>query len=205
MSINFLTKDSHVNIIYRSEEEEQFPSYTLTFNIEFPHTDDAVYIAHCYPYTYSDLQEYLSRLQAHPVKSTYSKLRLLCRTLAGNNVYYLTITAPPNPNEMEQKVNFTFCCYTYCSEESARQLRTPFKVLNILQKKKAVIITARVHPGETPSSWMMKGFMDYLTGDSNQARELREKFIFKLVPMLNPDGVSQPSHNNYVLLYSCTH
>ncbi|XP_031763401.2 cytosolic carboxypeptidase Nna1-like isoform X1 [Galleria mellonella] len=142
-----------------SEEEEQFPSYTLTFNIEFPHTDDAVYIAHCYPYTYSDLQEYLSRLQAHPIKSTYSKLRLLCRTLAGNNVYYLTITAPPSTNELEQK------------------------------KKKAVIITARVHPGETPSSWMMKGFMDYLTGDSNQARELREKFIFKLVPMLNPDGV----------------
>ncbi|XP_045492620.1 cytosolic carboxypeptidase 2-like [Colias croceus] len=141
------------------EEEEQFPSYTLTFNIEFPHTDDAVYVAHCYPYTYSDLQEYLSRLQAHPVKSTYSKLRLLCRTLAGNNVYYLTVTAPQNQNEMEQK------------------------------KKKAVIITARVHPGETPASWMMKGFMDYLTGDSNQARELREKFIFKLVPMLNPDGV----------------
>ncbi|XP_026491782.2 cytosolic carboxypeptidase 2 [Vanessa tameamea] len=140
------------------EEEEQSPSYTLTFNLEFPHTDDAVYIAHCYPYTYSDLQEYLSRLQAHPVKSTYSKLRLLCRTLAGNNVYYLTITAP-NLNEMEPK------------------------------KKKAVIITARVHPGESPSSWMMKGFMDYLTGDSNQARELREKFIFKLVPMLNPDGV----------------
>ncbi|CAG4941108.1 unnamed protein product [Colias eurytheme] len=141
------------------EEEEQFPSYTLTFNIEFPHSDDAVYVAHCYPYTYSDLQEYLSRLQAHPVKSTYSKLRLLCRTLAGNNVYYLTVTAPQNQNEMEQK------------------------------KKKAVIITARVHPGETPASWMMKGFMDYLTGDSSQARELREKFIFKLVPMLNPDGV----------------
>ncbi|KAH9641938.1 hypothetical protein HF086_011688 [Spodoptera exigua] len=142
-----------------SEEEEQFPSYTLTFNIEFPHTDDAVYIAHCYPYTYSDLQEYLSKLQSHPVKSTYAKLRLLCRTLAGNNVYYLTVTAPPSSCEAEQK------------------------------KKKAVVITARVHPGETPSSWMMKGFMDYLTGDSNQARELREKFIFKLVPMLNPDGV----------------
>ncbi|KAJ2950472.1 hypothetical protein O0L34_g8716 [Tuta absoluta] len=141
------------------EEEEQFPSYTLTFNIEFPHSDDIVYIAHCYPYTYSDLQEYLSRLQSHPIKSTYSKLRLLCRTLAGNNVYYLTVTAPPNPNELEPR------------------------------KKKAVVITARVHPGETPSSWMMKGFLDYLTGDSSQARELREKFIFKLVPMLNPDGV----------------
>lgn len=64
------------------------------------------------------------------------------------------------------------------------------KLQFLFQKKKAVVITARVHPGETPSSWMMKGFMDYLTGDSNQARELREKFIFKLVPMLNPDGVS---------------
>lgn len=90
---------------FRCEEEEQFPSYTLTFNIEFPHTDDAVYIAHCYPYTYSDLQEYLSRLQSHPIKSTYSKLRLLCRTLAGNNVYYLTITAPPNPNDIDPRVS----------------------------------------------------------------------------------------------------
>ena len=51
------------------------------------------------------------------------------------------------------------------------------------------MVTARVHPGETPSSWMMKGFLDFLTGDSASAKELRDKFIFKLVPMLNPDGV----------------
>lgn len=44
---------------------------------------------------------------------------------------------------------------------------------------------------------MMKGFMDYLTGDSNQARELREKFIFKLVPMLNPDGVSDEIYKQF--------
>lgn len=50
-------------------------------------------------------------------------------------------------------------------------------------------MTARVHPGETPSSWMMKGMLDFLTGDSSAARELRDKFIFKIVPMLNPDGV----------------
>ncbi|XP_046995654.1 cytosolic carboxypeptidase Nna1-like [Schistocerca americana] len=138
-------------------EEDQAPTYTLTFTTEFPYDNDLVYMAHCYPYTYSDLQDYLIRLQNHPIKSTYSKLRLLCRSLAGNNVYYLTITAP-----------------SY-GEES--------------KKKKAIVVTARVHPGETPSSWMMKGFMDFLTGDSGQAKELREKFIFKLVPMLNPDGV----------------
>ena len=44
-------------------EEDQLPSYTLTFNIEFPHDNDQVYLAHCYPYTYTDLQDYLIQLQ----------------------------------------------------------------------------------------------------------------------------------------------
>lgn len=29
--------------------------------------------------------------------------------------------------------------------------------------KKGVVVTARVHPGETNSSWMMKGFLDFIT------------------------------------------
>lgn len=36
---------------------------------------------------------------------------------------------------------------------------------------------------------MMKGVLDYLTSDSLQAAALRDKFVFKIVPMLNPDGV----------------
>lgn len=36
---------------------------------------------------------------------------------------------------------------------------------------------------------MMKGLMDFLTGDTVIAKKLRHKFIFKLIPMLNPDGV----------------
>uniref|UniRef100_A0A8D8LG76 Cytosolic carboxypeptidase NnaD n=2 Tax=Cacopsylla melanoneura TaxID=428564 RepID=A0A8D8LG76_9HEMI len=132
-------------------------TYTLSFNLTLPYDDDEVYLAHCYPYTYSDLQDYLLKLQNHPVKSTFSSLRLLCRSLAGNSVYYLTITAP--------------------------------SLVDVPKRKKAIVITSRVHPGETPSSWMMKGFLDFLTGDSTQAKELREKFIFKLIPMLNPDGV----------------
>uniref|UniRef100_A0A8C5GH47 Cytosolic carboxypeptidase 2 n=1 Tax=Gouania willdenowi TaxID=441366 RepID=A0A8C5GH47_GOUWI len=55
--------------------------------------------------------------------------------------------------------------------------------------KKAVVVTARVHPGETNGSWMMEGFMDFLLGDSDDAQLLRDTFVFKVVPMLNPDGV----------------
>nr|XP_036218366.1 uncharacterized protein LOC106625653 isoform X4 [Bactrocera oleae] len=141
-----------------SEEEDENSSYTLTFNIEFKHDNDTVYFAHSYPYTYSDLQDYLMTIQKDPVKSKFCKLRLLCRSLAGNNVYYLTVTAP------------------VADEEAMR-------------KKKAIVVSARVHPSETPASWMMKGLMDFITGDTLTAKRLRHRFIFKLIPMLNPDGV----------------
>jgi cytosolic carboxypeptidase protein 2/3 len=55
--------------------------------------------------------------------------------------------------------------------------------------RRAIVITARVHPGETPASWIMKGFLDFCTGSSDAAKLLRKLFVFKVVPMLNPDGV----------------
>lgn len=72
------------------------------------------------------------------MKTRFTKLRLLCRSLAGNGVYYLTITAPTFDEEV--------------------------------RRKRGIVITARVHPGETPSSWTMKGIIDFLTGESNQAK-----------------------------------
>ncbi|KAM4734629.1 cytosolic carboxypeptidase 2 [Anableps anableps] len=58
-----------------------------------------------------------------------------------------------------------------------------------VRNRKAVVVTARVHPGETNGSWMMEGFLDFLLGDSDDAKVLRDNFVFKVVPMLNPDGV----------------
>ena len=48
---------------------------------------------------------------------------------------------------------------------------------------------ARVHPGETVSSWMMKGIIDFLCSDTEEAYYLRNSFVFKIIPMMNPDGV----------------
>ncbi|KAI0231440.1 hypothetical protein LSAT2_018195 [Lamellibrachia satsuma] len=36
---------------------------------------------------------------------------------------------------------------------------------------------------------MMKGLLEYITGSSKMAVDLRDAFVFKIVPMLNPDGV----------------
>ncbi|CAI8023996.1 Cytosolic carboxypeptidase 3 [Geodia barretti] len=57
------------------------------------------------------------------------------------------------------------------------------------RKKRGVVVTARVHPGETNSSWMMEGLILFLTSNSPHSHALRKSFVFKLVPMLNPDGV----------------
>jgi len=55
------------------------------------------------------------------------------------------------------------------------------------KSKKYVIVCARVHPGESNASFIMQGFIKYLL--SEQARGLRDRIIFKLVPISNPDGV----------------
>ena len=52
------------------------------------------------------------------------------------------------------------------------------------------MISSRVHPGETVGSWMMRGVLFFLTDpDNKEAQTLRKNFIFKIIPMLNPDGV----------------
>jgi len=58
-----------------------------------------------------------------------------------------------------------------------------------IKHRKGIVISARVHPGETNSSYMMKGCIDFLTGPSLNAKLLRDNFVFKIIPMLNPDGV----------------
>ena len=68
--------------------------------------------------------------------------------------------------------------------------RTHFLIIFIL----GIVLSARVHPGETVSSFVMKGIIDFLLGDSKEAVMLRDQFIFKIVPMLNADGVV---HGNY--------
>lgn len=58
--------------------------------------------------------------------------------------------------------------------------------------KKVIFLTSWVHPGETPGSHALNGFIHLLTDlKSEQAKSLRKNFVFKIIPMLNPDGVSR--------------
>ena len=57
------------------------------------------------------------------------------------------------------------------------------------QVRPVVFVTARVHPGETPASFVAHGLVDWLLGSTQQAEQLRRGVTLVVVPMLNPDGV----------------
>ncbi len=131
--------------------------HTLTFQVTFKYDDDEVYLAHCYPYTYSDSCEFLNKICTSETKDKIRKT-ILCKTLAGNDCEMVIIT------------NFTSR-----PEEIA--------------VRRAIVLTSRVHPGESNASFIMHGTLDYLVSEDEGARYLRNNFVFKIVPMLNPDGV----------------
>ena len=58
-------------------------------------------------------------------------------------------------------------------------------------KKPVVFLSARVHPGEVQSSHVLNGIVDFLMSQSPQASILLDEFTFKIIPLLNPDGVAR--------------
>jgi hypothetical protein len=52
-----------------------------------------------------------------------------------------------------------------------------------LSRRKAVILSARVHSGENQSSFMMQGVIEFLISNDLTAEYLRNNYVFKLIPM----------------------
>uniref|UniRef100_A0A8C9VMP3 Cytosolic carboxypeptidase 1 n=1 Tax=Scleropages formosus TaxID=113540 RepID=A0A8C9VMP3_SCLFO len=142
--------------------------YTMTFTVTFQYRDDVCYFAYHYPYTYSTLKMHLQKLEALRTPQIYLRQDVLCETLGGNSCPLLTITAMPQSSSNDQICQF--------------------------KNRPYVFLTARVHPGETNASWVMKGTLEFLMSPSPMAQSLRESYVFKIVPMLNPDGVINGNH-----------
>jgi murein tripeptide amidase MpaA len=65
------------------------------------------------------------------------------------------------------------------------------RVRQVADEKQVVFLTARVHPGETPGSHICVGAINFLLSSDPRAVALRDVFVFKIVPILNPDGVAR--------------
>lgn len=170
-------------------------SYTLSFSHTFQHPNDTVYFAHSVPYTFTDLCKYLDSVK--DTKRDIARVSPMCKSLAGNVCELVTITQNIGTYRThEQEVmewNMTAAARRLNKQRIERQERLAENIgrrsNDEHRKKQGLVFTARVHPGETPGSFLMKGLLDFLLGDSREAKLIRKHYVCKLVPMLNPDGV----------------
>ena len=163
-NINNITE----NIPTENNENSLFKYHTLTFSFDTSKINTKekyVYFAYCYPFTYTQLDKYLSSLNCYKDILRFSEVG---KSLDGNIIHMLIIT------------NF---------KDS----------FDDLANKKAIIFTARVHPGESNSSYVIQGVIDFLLSNDISAKNLRNNFIFKIIPMLNPDGVRRGNFRMNIL------
>ncbi|XP_011632077.1 cytosolic carboxypeptidase 1-like isoform X2 [Pogonomyrmex barbatus] len=133
--------------------------FTTSFTVTFPHDYDVCYLAYHFPYTYS-------RLMTNIWKWT--------RTVSAANVYFRAETLCETLNGNENPV---------------LTITSPDSETNPIHTRKMIFLTSRVHPGESNASWVMHGTMEALLSDSQYASSLRDDYVFKIIPMLNIEGV----------------
>lgn len=68
------------------------PYYELEWQMDFPNAEDTYYLAHCYPYTFTDLKEDLDAMLNNPERRQWIKREVLCETRAGNSCFLVTCT-----------------------------------------------------------------------------------------------------------------
>jgi murein tripeptide amidase MpaA len=167
--------------------------YCLSFTLTFDYNKDTVFIAYSRPYKYTSLildilkaenalmeqdpDKYPEEKRAEPAKwdgetditlnnQIWYNRKTMCLTLSGIPVPILTVTACRNSGKK-------------------------------LNKREGIFLTSRVHPGETNSSFVFMGMLEMLMKTNDPiAQYLRENFVFKMVPCLNPDGVIRGNYRS---------
>lgn len=154
-------------------------TWTHTFK-EFSPESDTIYFAWTYPYSFEEslknTQKWLRKFkQCQP--TVYTNREVVCYSKENRPVELITVTSDTKRlEEREKLIEGLFPD----SDSSSR----PF-----MFDKPTIFISARVHPGETPASYVLDGIMKFLLQPSEQSAMLLDKFCFKIVPILNPDGV----------------
>ncbi len=163
---NFKTMKNNNNDLINTDENKTKQSKDKSKTDILIEGEDSIseenfYFAYCFPYTFDYLQKFLSKILNNQkiIQKNILRHEIIGKSLAGNNLDMLIIT------------NFD-------------------SQLDEIAYRPCIILTSRVHPGESNSSFVIQGVIEFLLETKNPTSEvLRKNFIFKIVPMLNPDGV----------------
>ncbi|EAR85016.2 zinc carboxypeptidase family protein (macronuclear) [Tetrahymena thermophila SB210] len=158
----------------------------LTFEYTFDQENseqDEVFFCFSYPYEYQRCIDMIKKLQEDYSndQDIYLHSEVIVQSTQQRDVHLLTISSQDGILDKQEEY-FQQPLFPFREKETrAKRFRT---------NKPYILITCRVHPGETPSSYALEGMIKFLLNkkDSRSAL-LRQFFVFLIVPMLNPDGV----------------
>ncbi|EAS00690.3 zinc carboxypeptidase family protein (macronuclear) [Tetrahymena thermophila SB210] len=153
----------------------------FTFSHVFQDPEEVVYFAFTYPWSYQDNQDMLDLLDQKFINSPdlYYHRTTLIQSKEYRNVELLTISS--HSNKLEEKIQIP-------QDQIFPFLNQP----NLFSDKKYVFISTRVHPGEVPGSHVFNGMLQLLLNkDDARSKVLRDHFVFVMIPIINPDGVSR--------------
>ena len=60
--------------------------YTLTFKIRAQFQGDTLFIAHCFPYSYSSLKDYLDLIVKNPYRKNFVQRTTIGKTVGNQNI-----------------------------------------------------------------------------------------------------------------------
>lgn len=133
--------------------------YVLSFSFAFDKEDEVYQFALAIPYSYSRLQSYLGALESKFPDKRFTR-EALTKTVQNRSLELITIDHVRKPEKVDPK-----------------------------NKIRVIFILARAHAGASPASFVVQGLLEFLIGNHPIAKTLRERFVFKILPMMNPDGV----------------
>eukprot|EP01060_Flectonema_neradi_P017451 TRINITY_DN24336_c0_g1_i1.p1 TRINITY_DN24336_c0_g1~~TRINITY_DN24336_c0_g1_i1.p1 ORF type:complete len:778 (+),score=137.50 TRINITY_DN24336_c0_g1_i1:123-2456(+) len=155
---------------------------SLVFDVSFCDEVNSIAIAFTYPYTTNSVASNIDRWMA---TTAVSKVDVDGPAIRSDSVS----TPPPSPS-------------LNCPPMVSSELLTispdchDIPLITITGEspdggdhKQFLIISARVHAGEVPASYLLHGIVTFLLSDEPAAHKLRSKYIYKIIPILNPDGV----------------
>lgn len=134
-----------------------------------------VYFAFAAPYTLSEITQSIDIFEQIVPARTYFHREVLIKSPDRRNVELITIGHET--------------CFSKEREPKLPNLFPNSKLRPLKSKVPVVVITSRVHPGETPASYLLEAILRAILQPSKLMEALRRQCVFKIIPCLNPDGV----------------
>ena len=172
-----------LDIEYNISLDEKTNLLSIKFNYNLPE-NKYVLFAFCFPWSYEKNEAYLNYIKSNYINkinntNMYYHDEILTLSKEKRKIHLLTITSKKN-------IDFSK------NEPTISGLFPERKRCNLIMHDKHIIfITARVHPGETPGTLIFNGILKTLIDNENPISNLLlDNFVFKLIPIINVDGVS---------------